>query len=73
MHIYEKLNSHNLYPFEKTFQMKKMKEAWMMKKKNRTATGTDIDEVKRLNSKSGLSYNEAKVALANKNNSRSTR
>jgi len=53
--------------------MKKMKEAWMMKKKNRTATGTDIDEVKRLNSKSGLSYNEAKVALANKNNSRSTR
>ncbi len=30
-----------------------------------TKVGTDIEEVKRLNSKSGLSYNEVKVLLAN--------
>jgi hypothetical protein len=30
-----------------------------------TRVGTDIEEVKRLNSKSGLSYNEVKVLLAN--------
>ena len=37
-----------------------------MDKKNRTFTGTDIDEVKQLNSQSGLTYNEAKAVLANK-------
>lgn len=35
-----------------------------MNKTNKTITGTDIDEVKRLNSQSGLSYNEAKILLA---------
>ncbi|WP_277750928.1 hypothetical protein [Anaerobacillus alkaliphilus] len=30
----------------------------------KTIAGTDIEEVKRLNSKSGLSYNEAKLLLA---------
>lgn len=35
-----------------------------MKNKNTTVTGTNIDEVKRLNSQSGLSYNEAKMLLA---------
>ena len=35
-----------------------------MKKKNTTVAGTDIDEVKRLNSQSGLSYNEVKLLLA---------
>lgn len=30
-----------------------------------TIVGTDIDEVKRLNSHSGLSYNEVKQWLAN--------
>ena len=34
------------------------------KKRNLTIAGTDIDEVKRLNSQSGLSYNEAKKLLA---------
>ncbi|RBP96364.1 hypothetical protein DFO70_101169 [Cytobacillus firmus] len=34
------------------------------KKRNLTIAGTDIDEVKRLNSQSGLSYNEAKKRLA---------
>ena len=36
-----------------------------MDEKNRTVTGTDIDEVKQLNSQSGLTYNEAKEVLAN--------
>jgi hypothetical protein len=31
-----------------------------------TVSGTDIDEVKRLNSQSGLSYNEVKQLLAEK-------
>lgn len=35
-----------------------------MKNKVTTVTGTDIEEVKRLNSQSGLSYNEAKMLLA---------
>lgn len=34
------------------------------KKKNLTIAGTDIDEVKKLNSRSGLSYNEVKRMLA---------
>ncbi|WP_283246027.1 hypothetical protein [Bacillus suaedae] len=33
---------------------------------NKTSTGTNIDEVKRLNAESGLSYNEAKILLAQK-------
>ncbi|WP_198029833.1 hypothetical protein [Bacillus sp. J33] len=33
-------------------------------KRNLTIAGTDIDEVKRLNSQSGLSYNEVKRLLA---------
>ncbi|MGD6801082.1 hypothetical protein ACQCVK_11400 [Rossellomorea vietnamensis] len=36
-------------------------------KKNLTSTGTDIDEVKRLNAQSGLSYNRVKQALADRN------
>jgi hypothetical protein len=36
------------------------------KQKNITIAGTDIDEVKRLNASSGLSYNEAKKILAAK-------
>ncbi|RDU38908.1 gamma-type small acid-soluble spore protein [Neobacillus piezotolerans] len=32
--------------------------------KNFTSVGTDIDEVKRLNAESGLSYNEVKELLA---------
>ncbi|MGN7179124.1 hypothetical protein [Paenibacillus sp. FSL R5-0490] len=38
--------------------------ARQQKKKNITIAGTDIDEVKRLNSQSGLSYNEVKRMLA---------
>ncbi|WP_197207010.1 hypothetical protein [Cytobacillus firmus] len=34
------------------------------KKKSLTIAGTDIAEVKRLNSQSGLSYNEVKRMLA---------
>ncbi|MDQ0268446.1 hypothetical protein [Cytobacillus purgationiresistens] len=34
------------------------------KTKNITIAGTDIDEVKRLNQESGLSYNEVKNKLA---------
>lgn len=34
------------------------------KQKQFTKVGTDIDEVKRLNSQSGLSYNEVKQLLA---------
>ena len=39
-----------------------------MKKKQKrlTIVGTDIDEVKRLNSHSGLSYNQVKQLLAEK-------
>ncbi|MDR4948213.1 hypothetical protein [Neobacillus cucumis] len=33
-------------------------------KKRFTKVGTDIEEVKRLNSQSGLSYNEVKILLA---------
>ena len=33
------------------------------KSKNITIVGTDIDEVKRLNSQSGLSYNQVKQLL----------
>ena len=34
--------------------------------KKRTAAGTDIEEVKRLNAQSGLSYNQVKQLLAEK-------
>ncbi|MDT8861317.1 hypothetical protein N0O92_13845 [Alkalihalobacillus sp. MEB130] len=37
-----------------------------MKNKHITIAGTDIDEVKKLNSQSGLTYNEAKLLLAKK-------
>jgi hypothetical protein len=37
-----------------------------MENKKKTIAGTDIDEVKRLNNQSGLSYNEAKLLLARK-------
>ncbi len=33
---------------------------------NRTIAGTNIEEVKRLNSQSGLSYNQVKQLLAEK-------
>lgn len=36
------------------------------KQKNYTIAGTDIEEVKRLNSLSGLSYNQVKKLLAEK-------
>ncbi len=32
--------------------------------KKKTIAGTDIEEVRRLNANSGLSYNEAKLILA---------
>jgi hypothetical protein len=35
-----------------------------IKQKRLTVAGTDIDEVKRLNEQSGLSYNEVKQLLA---------
>jgi len=38
------------------------------KSKNITVVGTDIDEVKRLNSHSGLSYNQVKQLLSNQFN-----
>ncbi|WP_227937729.1 hypothetical protein [Alkalihalobacillus deserti] len=37
-----------------------------MKNKNKTISGTNIEEVKQLNAQSGLSYNEAKILLAKK-------
>lgn len=37
-----------------------------MKSNKKTIAGTDIEEVKRLNAESGLSYNEVKILLANK-------
>jgi hypothetical protein len=37
-----------------------------MKNNKKTIAGTDIEEVKRLNAESGLSYNEVKILLANK-------
>jgi hypothetical protein len=37
-----------------------------------TVAGTDIEEVKRLNAHSGLTYNEAKQLLASKMNQMST-
>ncbi|WP_268884691.1 hypothetical protein [Alkalihalobacterium elongatum] len=37
-----------------------------MDKRKTTVVGTDIEEVKRLNSQSGLTYNEAKELLAKK-------
>ncbi|ETI67388.1 hypothetical protein [Neobacillus vireti] len=36
----------------------------MKNQKGYTVVGTDIEEVKRLNSQSGLSYNEVKELLA---------
>jgi hypothetical protein len=44
--------------------MIKMRE----RSKNITVVGTDIDEVKRLNSQSGLSYNQVKQLLYNQFN-----
>jgi len=38
----------------------------MADKKRYTVVGTDIEEVKRLNKESGLSYNEVKALLAKK-------
>ena len=35
-------------------------------KNNQTIAGTNIEEVKRLNSQSGLSYNQVKQVLAEK-------
>ncbi len=40
-----------------------------MESKKATIAGTDINEVKRLNRQSGLSYNEAKMLLAKKKGS----
>jgi hypothetical protein len=37
-----------------------------MPNKKKTIVGTDIEEVKRLNASSGLSYNEVKMLLAQK-------
>ncbi|MFD2445623.1 hypothetical protein ACFSO7_16810 [Bacillus sp. CGMCC 1.16607] len=37
-----------------------------MNSKKKTIVGTDIEEVKRLNASSGLSYNEVKRLLAEK-------
>jgi hypothetical protein len=37
-----------------------------MQNKKRTIVGTDIEEVKRQNAASGLSYNEVKLLLAQK-------
>lgn len=37
-----------------------------MNEKKLTVVGTDIEEVKRLNSQSGLSYNQVKQLLAEK-------
>ncbi|MFC0472167.1 hypothetical protein ACFFHM_17070 [Halalkalibacter kiskunsagensis] len=37
-----------------------------MRNKRKTMSGTDIEEVKRLNAQSGLTYNKAKEALARK-------
>ena len=37
-----------------------------MTNKKLTVVGTDIEEVKRLNSQSGLSYNQVKLLLAEK-------
>lgn len=37
-----------------------------MTKSKKTVVGTDIEEVKKLNSASGLSYNEVKRLLAEK-------
>jgi hypothetical protein len=37
-----------------------------MVNKKKTIVGTDIEEVKRLNAGSGLSYNEVKILLAQK-------
>lgn len=38
--------------------------------KKYTVVGTDIEEVKRLNRNSGLSYNEVKELLANRSDNR---
>ena len=38
----------------------------MTTQKQFTSVGTDIEEVKKLNKQSGLSYNEVKQLLANK-------
>ncbi|MED0659383.1 MULTISPECIES: hypothetical protein [Bacillus] len=43
-----------------------------MTDKRYTVAGTDIEEVKRLNAQSGLTYNEAKQLLAEKMNQLST-
>ncbi|CAG9610230.1 hypothetical protein NEOCIP111885_03976 [Pseudoneobacillus rhizosphaerae] len=50
---------------EKTAFKKFSKEDYMQNKK-RTIVGTDIDEVKRQNAASGLSYNDVKLLLAQK-------
>jgi len=44
----------------------------MDKNKNVTSAGTDIDEVKRLNAQSGMSYNEVKEYIAKTTGGRGT-
>ncbi|MFA9560642.1 hypothetical protein ACERII_25400 [Evansella sp. AB-rgal1] len=39
-----------------------------MDKSNKTIVGTNINEVKKLNSNSGLTYNQAKIMLVKKEN-----
>lgn len=43
-----------------------------MNEPNVTQTGTNIDEVKRLNAESGLSYNDVKAMLAQANEVQTT-
>ncbi|WP_317645177.1 hypothetical protein [Sporosarcina sp. GW1-11] len=47
----------------KPFRKQKSKGDYYMKKENYTVVGTNIDEVKRLNSESGLTYNEMNELL----------
>jgi len=55
----------------KNFLYYKQKQKGIFPMKNAgkklTVVGTDIEEVKRLNSQSGLSYNQVKQLLAEKN------
>lgn len=52
--------------------LRAMMEVFGMSENKFTKVGTDIDEVKKKNAESGLSYNEAKALLAKTSGGRGT-
>ncbi len=68
MHLEEAPYLHEKANFSKEYRKTILGGLYMNNKKY-TVSGTNIEDVKRQNEQSGLTYNEAKRVLANKFNS----